>query len=140
MRTTWKLFSNKTKPLTFLLALLFSTLIFSTPSYGEWTAVSESVSGNIFYMDFERIRNHDGYVYYWGLSDHLKPVAGGFLSGKRYHQGDCKLFRFKVLTYVFHKQPMGKDAGKSSSPKNPEWKYPSPGSINEIVLKAVCNH
>jgi len=38
-----------------LLVLLFSILI-SFNSYGEWTAVSESVDGDIAYIDYENIK------------------------------------------------------------------------------------
>ena len=60
------------KPLL-IFTLLFSTLMFSTPSYGEWTEVSSNVYGDPFYVDFERIRKHGGYVYFWILTDFLKP-------------------------------------------------------------------
>ena len=130
----------KTKPLTFLLALLFSTMMFSTPSYGEWTGVGKNLNGDTLYMDFERIRNHDGYVYFWHLSDLLKPSEQGYLSGKTYRQGDCKLLRYKVLTYVFHKQPMGRDAGETSLPVNKQWRYPPPNSWDEVFLKFACTH
>ena len=90
-------------------------------------------------MDFERIRKVDGYVYYWRLNDYLKPLKYGVLSDKIYQQGDCKLFRYKSLSYSFHKEPMGRGTGDNYSPKNPEWKYPSPNSVNENILKSVCS-
>ena len=121
-----------------LFALTF-TVMFSSTSFAEWTKVDESVDGHTFYVDFERIRKHGGYVYWWSMVDLLKPIESGILSANRYHQGDCDLFRFKVLSYVWHKQPMGGGTGKSNSPKNPEWQYPSPGRINEIILKKVCS-
>ncbi len=127
------------KKLTLIFTLLFSTVMFSSPSFAEWTKVTEDVNGNTFYVDFERIRKHGGYVYFWDLSNYLKPQKFGVLSTKWYKQGDCKLIRFKSLSYVFHKQPMGRDSGDSISPKNPEWKYPSPNSMNETILKSVCS-
>ena len=101
--------------------------------------MSKNVDGNTFYVDFERIKKHGGYVYFWILSDYLKPDKYGDLSFKRYNQGDCKLFRVKPLSYVFHKQPMGRDTGDSNSPKNPEWNYPIPNSSGETILKSVCS-
>jgi hypothetical protein len=50
------------------------------------------VEGNTHYVDFERIKKHDGYVYWWDLTDLLKPNEYGILSGKAYKQGDCKSF------------------------------------------------
>ena len=130
------------KKLLLIFTLLFSTLMFSTPSYAEWTEVSKNVSGTTFYVDFERIRKHDGYVYWWELGDYLRPTPEGILSGKIYKQGDCKLFRLKRLSGSFHKEPMGRGTG--DSPPIPEsmkdWKYPPPNSTIEIVLKTVCEY
>ena len=120
--------------LTFLLSLMFSS-----PSYSEWTWVTENVNRTTYYVDFERIRKVDGYVYWWELSDYLKPKKYGDLSYKTYRQGDCKLFRFKTLTGVSHKEPMGGGTGDSYSPENPEWNYPSPDSAVEHILKTVCS-
>ena len=128
------------KPLL-IFTLLFSTLMFSTPSYGEWTKVEKSVEGNTFYVDFERIRKHDGYVYVWDLTDLLKPSVSGSLSAKVYKEVDCKLFRFKTLSYSFHKEPMGGGTGEVQKPvkKHQGWKYPTPNSVYEDVLKSVCS-
>ena len=127
------------KPLL-IFTLLFSTLMFSTPSYAEWTKVSKNVNGDTFYVDFERIRNVDGYVYFWRLSDFLKPDTDGELSYKIYTQGDCKLFRYKVLNVSAHKQAMGEGTGEVAEPiKELEgWIYPPPNSAIEHTLKKVC--
>ena len=126
------------KTLIIFLALTFSVM-FSSSSYAEWKWVSESVKGNNFYVDYERIRKVDGFVYYWYLTDYLKPDKDGDLSEKSYIQGDCKLFRFKILSGSFHKEPMGGGSPKNVTPKNPQWGFPSPNSVNEIILKEVCN-
>ena len=122
--------------LTFLLSLMFSS-----PSYSEWTKVIENIEGNTFYVDFERIRKVDGYVYRWELGDYLKPTERGYLSGKVYIQGDCKLFRVKFLSSSFHKEPMGGGTGDVQEPvkKHKGWKYPPPNSSIETILKTVCN-
>mgnify|MGYP004005018577 CR=1 FL=1 len=93
-----------------------------------------------YYVDFERIRKVDGYVYYWWLGDFVKPIQG-ILSVKQYSQGDCKLFRFKYLSVSGHKEPMGGGTGEVSEPvgKNGNWKYPSPNSSSETILKQVCS-
>ena len=117
--------------------------MFSSSSYAGWTAVSEGTgttnSGNTFYVDFERIRKHDGYVYWWNLMDYLKPSSTGRLSAKTYNQGDCKLFRYKRLSYSFHDEPMGTGAGEVQEPEQKGWRYPPPNSGDEIILKQVCN-
>jgi hypothetical protein len=120
-----------------ILILLFSTVMFSSSSYAEWTNVVKNIKAT-FYVDFERIRKHDGYVYWWELIDFLKPTSG-MLSGEIYKQGDCKLFRLKRLSVSFHNEPMGGGTGETVNEPDKEWRYPSPNSINEVILKQVCN-
>ena len=121
-----------------LLALTFSVM-FSSTSFADWKKVSKSVDGDTFYVDFERIRKHGGYVYFWNLTDFLKPEYGD-LSVKFYKQGDCKLFRFKNLSSSFHKEPMGGGTVQVIEPKgdNANWKFPPPESSIETILKSVC--
>ena len=124
------------KSLTIFIALTFSAM-FSSSSYAGWTKVKIDGDGNTFYVDFERIRKHDGFIYWWELGDYLKPQMG-YLSAKSYNQGDCKLFRVKVLSYSWHKEPMGGGTGITVDiPDN--WRYPNPKSIDEYKLKTVCS-
>ena len=94
--------------------------------------------GDTYYVDFDRIKQHGGYVYYWGLDDYLKPLTGGDLSSKLYIQGDCKMFRLKVLSLLFYKESMGQGTAYSMTPPD-KWDYPSPGSSMEAELKHVCD-
>ena len=128
------------KTLTLIFTLVF-TVMFSSTSFAGWTKVSKSVDGSTHYVDFERIRKHGGYVYYWYLSDYLKPIEYGILSNKEYHQGDCKLFRYKWLSLFFHTQPMGGGSGENIPvpEAHKDWKYPTPNSSVETVLKSVCS-
>jgi hypothetical protein len=119
------------KKLLLIFTLLFSTLMFSTPSYGEWTMVAKTVDAT-FYVDFERIRKHGGYVHWWSLVNYLKPTMRGNLSHRAYQQGDCKVFRNKLLTWSHHKEPMG--GGDDSG-----WRYPPPNFADEVILKRVCS-
>ena len=122
---------------TILLALTFSVM-FSSTSFAGWTKVTENVRGNIFYVDFERVRKHGGYVYFWTLIDFLKPDKDGDLSEKLYFQGDCKLFRYKSLSASFHKEPMGEGTPSSSNKPEKEWSYPPPNEVTEVILNRVC--
>jgi hypothetical protein len=136
------------KKLTLIFTLLFSTIMFSSPSYAEyfsspshaeWTKVNKDADGNTNYVDFKSIRKKDGYVYWWILSDILKPTMQGHLSSKTYNQGDCKLFRVKYLSWIFYLKPMGSGTGNSDGPKKPQWDYPDPNSVMENILRAVCS-
>ena len=127
------------KKLTIILILLVSTVMFSTPSYAEWTKVTKDMSGNTYYVDFERIRKNGGYVFYWVLLNYLKPTLGG-LSLSVYRQGDCKNFRHQTLRTNLYKKPMGIEfMATANNAKNPEWDYPAPNTVNENILKKVCS-
>jgi hypothetical protein len=127
------------KTLLTIFTLVF-TMMFSSTSFAGWTKVIESSSGNTFYVDYERIRKHGGYVYWWELSDYLEPTYGD-LSHKLYKQGDCRVFRSRDLSFLFHKEPMGGGTGQVVEPKGEQknWIYPSPNSINDVILKKVCS-
>ena len=118
---------------------LVFTLMFSPTSFAEWTKVVVNVKGNTSYVDFEGIRKVDEYVYFWYVVDFFEP-NNGYLSINHYVQGDCEIFRFKYLSLVFHRQPMGRDIGRTVNPENPGWDYPPPDTSGESILKSVCNH
>ena len=121
-----------------LLVLLFSILI-SFNSYGEWRQITTNVDGDIYYIDINTIKEHGGYVYWWDLSDYLIPTKSGHLSIKMYKQGDCGVNRFKNLSFIFYRQPMGEGENVTDSLSKPEWVYPPPGSIASDLLNYVCN-
>ena len=127
------------KNLLTIFTFLF-TVMFSSISFAGWTKVSENVSGSSFYLDLERIRNHDGFVYFWSLTNYLKPDEWGDLSAISYDQGDCTLFRYKFLTKMFYKEPMGGGRGETIPvpEKFKDWQYPVPDSSSESSLKEVC--
>ena len=54
------------KKLILLTTLLFSVM-FSSSSYAEWRKIGVNVDEITLYVDIERIRKHDGYVYWWKL-------------------------------------------------------------------------
>ena len=122
-----------------MLALLLPTVMFSSPSYSKWTKVNKTVSGDTFYVDYERIRKQGGYRYFWQLQDYLKPTKYGILSRKTYNQVDCKLFRYRKLNSVLHKQPMGLGWWRTSPKKELKWQYSSPKTMYDIVLMKVCS-
>jgi hypothetical protein len=122
-----------------LLILLFSLLI-SFNSYGEWEEVGESPAGNTYYINTDTIKEHNGYVYYWVLDDYLKPDKYGDMSVKTYVQGDCGVNRFKWLSFIYYKQPMGEESVKTEEPNNTDWIYRPPESIGGGLLKYVCDY
>ena len=126
------------KSLLTILTLLF-TLMFSSTSFAGWTKVSENVSGNIFYVDFENIRKNDSYLYYWQLLDRIKPTSYGDLSTKRLFEVDCNIpHRERSVAATYHTQPMGRGNPSTTDNTPSEWyRYP-PNSSGAIIIELVC--
>ena len=122
-----------------LLILLFSILI-SFNSYGDWEFISVNENDTTFYIDFEKTKKIDGYIYYWFLGDLLKPDKDGDFSYVGYIQGDCKFSRYMYLSEFYYTQPMGKGKVTTNTRKNPEWEYPPPKSTNETALEEACDY
>tara|TARA_B110000008_G_C16859888_1_gene520256 strand:+ start:31 stop:408 length:378 start_codon:yes stop_codon:yes gene_type:complete len=121
-----------------LLILLFSLLI-SFNSYGEWIEVGKTYSGNSYYLDFDLIKSHQGYIYYWQLEDLIEPDSTNTLSTKSYFKGNCVLNSHMNLTTSFYKQPMGRGNSWHES-ESQEWEYLHPESIGMGVLNIACNY
>ena len=124
-----------------ILITLISPMIIPSVAYSKWTEVAKSVAGDTFYVDLERIRKHDGKVYYWTLGDYLKPETNGVISAKIYAEAECDRFRYRWLSGTFFRGPMATgEVSSSNNTPDKEWNYPPPNSDSETVLKAVCNH
>ncbi|MDA9357495.1 hypothetical protein N9R34_01350 [Candidatus Thioglobus sp.] len=121
-----------------LLILLFSILI-SFNSFGEWKKVGENAGGT-YYIDSEKIREGNRYVYWWSLSDYKTPNSYGDMSSKVYNETDCEVFRTRILTGDYYEQPMGMGSSVNETSDNPKWIYPTPGSSREYVTKYICDY
>ena len=111
----------------------------SSPSSAGWTEVYETVDGSTVYVDFERITKQDGYVYWWQLLNYKKISIHGHLSVGANFQGDCRQYRFKSLSFSYHKEPMLEGVGKFQEPEKKGWRESPPASVMEQTLKAVCS-
>ena len=121
-----------------LLILLFPIMI-SFNSYGEWIKVDDTVNADTAYIDYSKIKKHNGFIYVWELLDNLKPSEWGDLSTEIYIQTECATLKSKYLTYNFYKQPMGIGDAENSTPDDPKWFYPSPNGAVELVLESACD-
>ena len=122
-----------------LLILLFSILI-SFNSYGEWGMKIGNTNGDNYYIDLETIKYHQGYVYYWTLSDRIKPNRDGEMSTKMYLEAECGKGRQKYLSFYFYTMPMGEGKHTTNQFDNPKWDYPPPGSVAFKHLNYVCDY
>lgn len=112
-------------------------IIFSSSSFSKWEEMAKNEKGTL-YMDFERIRKIEGYVYWWQLTNFSYPQHGGMLSGTIYSQGDCKNFKMRTVSTSLHKKTMGKGYGKIKKFPNTNWYYPPPNSTGEKLLNFAC--
>tara|TARA_B110001454_G_C12396868_1_gene299180 strand:+ start:95 stop:412 length:318 start_codon:yes stop_codon:yes gene_type:complete len=101
--------------------------------------LGESDTGTTLYVDIDSIKKHNGYIYYWGLRDLLKPDKWGDMSLKLYFQGDCGVIRMKYLSYNYYKKPMGRGESEVDNTES-EWKYPPPDTVDGKVLDYVCDY
>jgi hypothetical protein len=118
--------------------LLFSILI-SFNSYGEWLKVHKNTSGNTSYIGTDTIKERGGYVYWWRLTDYPEPNEYGDMSSNIHYQGDCGVNRFKYLSFIFYKQPMGRGS-KEKGFNAPGWNNPTSKSVDAILLNYACNY
>lgn len=123
----------KSKLITIYLLLVTSQV------FAEWEKVDQNIDGTEFYLDFDTMRKHSGYIYIWSVDNYLKP-NDGIMSEKLYNEIDCKEFKVRYLTGSFHAQPMGE--GPAANLKMTglnEWESYAPGSSGEHILKVVCS-
>lgn len=133
------------KKLLILSALIpVSILIFfvmSPSTSAGWSEVTKSASGDtVYYVDFERIRKRDGYVYYWELVDYLEPTAyGQHLSNRVFYEADCGAPRKeRALTRDYYTQAMGQGTPKKTDDEARDWQFPPPNSVMETIIESVC--
>ena len=112
--------------------------MFSSKSFSKWTKTFIIGKGAaIHYMDFDSFRKKNGYVYWWSLVDFAKPKKG-ILSMMGYNQGDCKMYRRKVLSIVTYKKNMGRGASNTYDGDD-KWIYPRPKTAHQDALKRLCD-
>ena len=107
------------------LPLLLFSAILSFNAYGEYTAIYEDGDGNAHYIDFDTIKERDGYVYWWGKS------FDADLSYQYFFQGDCDFTRVKVLQVVFSDE-LSLGGGEA-------WMYLPPESSGANSLEISCH-
>tara|TARA_Y100000746_G_scaffold211296_1_gene202194 strand:- start:141 stop:533 length:393 start_codon:yes stop_codon:yes gene_type:complete len=123
-----------------LLFILSIIAALPSVSFAEWKLMSKSVDEISNYIDFKRIRKQGEYVYFWQLSNYLKPIKKGNSSAKKFIQGDCKKFRYKILSSSYYKEAMGRGRSNGQDPVKKDWSYSNPNSVIATSLTAVCKY
>ena len=124
------------KKLLFLFLLIFSSQLFA-----KWELVTESANTK-FYIDFDTIRESDGYIFFWELVNLKEAEKFGryyYKSFKTYKQADCKLFEVKYIqnTYIYSHE-FGRGNLIQEVEYDGAWLVPPPDSNLDTILKRVC--
>lgn len=128
------------RKLTLLITLLASLTV-SPVAHAEWTKVIKNEIGDNFYVNFERIKKHSDKIYYWELIGFFKPSELGVRSNRSYIEAECDRLRIRYLNSTFFFGPMasGTILAEINTPEK-NWRYVPPDSVDDLILKAVCNH
>ena len=102
--------------------------------------MEDKSNGIYYFVDFDRIKKHDGYVYYWNLVEYPDSQKNEVLSTIVYLQGDCKLFRQKILQTSDFTGSMGTGSNPTNSNREGVWEYIIPDSVGGTLLQSVCSH
>ena len=120
---------------TLVLISIFFLIIssYSYPSKSDWEKVVYTDVGTL-YIDFDRIRKVDGFIYYWVLMNFEKEKRSFLI----YTQSDCKVFKLKRISWTTYKGTMGKGESYEKDTSKRKWEFPLPNSILEKELKSIC--
>ncbi len=124
-----------------LLILLFSLFLLSSPSvFADWKYIGYSTGGSEWYIDYQTVKKNNGYYNFYILTDLIEPDKDGDLSYAAYRKVDCKESRYMILSEFYYSKNMGKGKLTKNPNKNPEWNYPPPGSMNQTVIRTLCDY
>jgi len=121
------------KKLTLIFTLLFSTVMFPSSSYAKWVKVSETVSGDSFYVNTERLKIKGKYRYVWRMVNYSRGK-----SSLSFSLVDCDMGRKKDLKDIEFSKPMGEGTPLDFSEDDPKWDYPIPDTSIGIVIDFIC--
>ena len=122
------------KTILFTTFLLFSVNVFAQ----NWVQVSKNIEGDVFYVDTDNVKTHNGFVYYWELSDFLEPYKGASSIIAKY-KVDCAEEKTKRLTTLAYSQAMGKgrEISEERGDSN-DFYYPKPNTVGYHTMHRVC--
>ena len=124
--------------LNLIFTLLFSIIVFSSPSHSEWILVSTQSNGDKYYYEDTNIRKSDGFVYFWRMVS-LGNKNNNHQSGITYIKSDCSIFRLRYVFAVLYSGPFKTGEIILRQKLNKSWEYPHPGSVNDMIMKKICN-
>ena len=133
---------NNIKYLKILKICFIIFISFPSNSFAEykWKKIGSNSHGDVFYVDLLSIKRVGDSVYFFSLTDYLKPTSQGDLSSKIYQEFNCLNYDFRYHKDFYYEQPMGN--GKPSATLNElsDWRDSPKGSISEAMAKFICSY
>ena len=127
------------KNILYTMILSFS---FSFSVFADWTFVAQNTDGTNIFIDYDKIKEQNGYIYFWQLTNYNES-KDRIQSTRNFYQGDCNLGRLKILSFSTNSLPWF--SGEILNPADDfkpdvKWRYTPPGTMWEAVLTAACRH
>jgi hypothetical protein len=128
------------------LVLILLGMLLAQPVWAEWLRLGETngTSSEIafaYYFDPATVRKTPNGRRAWAMWSYEQIQDGSFgrhQTKKILYEFDCAEERLRVLQLSFTSGPMGIGESVFSEAEPAPWIAPSPSTINEGTLKAVC--
>lgn len=120
-----------------ILACLLATS--GASAFAEWTYVTESSDGTIFYIDFQSIRNDGNLRKVWIIQDIKQRDKDGEMSSRLRFEFNCKEERNRILAISTHTGRMAGGKTLFTGGADPMgWNEIPPNTPFMRILKIVC--
>ena len=129
------------RKLILVLLLFISYSAWADKHYGtKWVWVAGTIEGDAYYIDPATIRKEGTLRKYWKLADLKAPNKNGDMSWRVREELDCKKERYRITSLTTFSDSMikGRITGNYNIP-NDEWSDIAPGTLDDYVMKYVCN-
>ena len=120
---------------TIILSFLFSSSVFA-----EWKHFNDDL-----FIDYSSIKKNDGMFYIWSLINVKETESiyeDGYLSITVLKEYDCNNIpprNREIATNAFSEK-FAKGELKLSHSNKSSWDYASPGSVDDVLTEAFCEH
>ena len=127
--------------------IFFISMVFTINCWAGWTAVSKNTLNSTYYLDVDKIKQTENYIYLWYLIDYLEPIidhpkyfVNDVMSETNYIKINCNKIIFQRLKVILYGASMatGEVKGDLVPTDNKHWNQVSSGTAFEAVIETVC--
>ena len=118
--------------------LIVLTFFTSSSVWANWVLVGETHEAK-FFIDYSTIRKEGSLSKVWQMTNLNERGSDGEMSVRTRNEYDCKEERRRIIDISTHTgvTAQGRTLLSDSSPG--AWTYIAPKTINEMILKIICN-